>query len=40
MAAQGLESVTSATTVPIRSGKVFITDGPFVETDEQIGGLS
>jgi hypothetical protein len=39
LAAQALESVTSATTLRIRSGKVAITDGPFAETNEQIGGF-
>jgi hypothetical protein len=39
LAAQALESVSSATTVRIRSGKVLMTDGPFAETNEQIGGF-
>ena len=39
LAAQALESVTSATTVRIRNGKVSITDGPFAETHEQVGGF-
>jgi hypothetical protein len=39
LAAQALESVSSATTLRIRSGKVSITDGPFAETHEQIGGF-
>ena len=39
LAAQALESVSSATTLRIRSGKVSITDGPFAETNEQIGGF-
>ena len=39
LAAQALESVSSATTVRIRSGKVSLTDGPFAETHEQIGGF-
>lgn len=39
VAAQALESVSSATTVRLRSGKVSITDGPFAETNEQIGGF-
>jgi hypothetical protein len=39
LAAQALESVTSATTIRMRSGKVSITDGPFAETNEQIGGF-
>jgi len=39
LAAQALESVSSAMTVRIRSGKISITDGPFAETNEQIGGF-
>jgi hypothetical protein len=39
LAAQALESVTSATTIRIRNGKVSITDGPFAETHEQVGGF-
>src|SRR5262249_14792252 len=37
--AQALEPVHAATTVRIRSGKVSLTDGPFAETNEQIGGF-
>lgn len=36
----GLESVRTATTVRSRNGKVFITDGPFAETKEQLGGFT
>jgi hypothetical protein len=39
LAAQALESVTSATTIRIRSGNLSITDGPFAETNEQVGGF-
>jgi hypothetical protein len=39
LAAQALESVHAATTVRVRSGKVSVTDGPFAETNEQIGGF-
>ena len=39
VAAQALEPVSSAATVRIRSGKVSVTDGPFAETNEQIGGF-
>ena len=28
----------NATTVRVRSGQVLVTDGPFVETKEQLGG--
>jgi hypothetical protein len=39
LAAQALESVSAATMVRVRNGKVSITDGPFTETNEQIGGF-
>jgi hypothetical protein len=39
IAAQALESVQAATTVRFRGGKLSITDGPFAETTEQIGGF-
>jgi len=39
IAAQALESIQAATTVRLRNGKVSITDGPFAETNEQIGGF-
>ncbi|MCL4107891.1 UNVERIFIED_CONTAM: hypothetical protein GTU68_001208 [Idotea baltica] len=34
-----LESVASATTVAVRDGKSNVTDGPFAETKEQLGGF-
>jgi hypothetical protein len=33
-----LESVTTATSVRVRDGKALVTDGPFAETHEQLGG--
>ena len=33
-----LQSVTTATTVRVRDGKPHVTDGPFAETREQLGG--
>jgi hypothetical protein len=39
IAAQALQSVQSATTVRLRSGQATVTDGPFAETNEQIGGF-
>jgi len=33
-----LTPVASATTVRVRDGKRVVTDGPFVETKEQLGG--
>jgi len=37
--AQALEPVQAAKTVRLKSGKVSVTDGPFAETKEQIGGF-
>ena len=34
-----LESVQTATTIRVRGGKVSVTDGPFAETREQLGGF-
>jgi hypothetical protein len=39
VAAHPLEAVHSATTLRWRSGKMSVTDGPFAETHEQIGGF-
>ena len=39
LAAEALESIQSATTLRMRNGKLSITDGPFAETNEQIGGF-
>jgi hypothetical protein len=36
--ASPLESVTTAVTVRARDGQTLITDGPFAETTEQLGG--
>ena len=36
---EALESVSTATTVRVRNGKVSTTDGPFAETKEQLGGF-
>jgi hypothetical protein len=33
-----LEQSTTATTVRVRNGKTVMTDGPFAETKEQLGG--
>lgn len=33
-----LQPTTSATTVRLRDGKRLVTDGPFAETREQLGG--
>jgi hypothetical protein len=38
VAAGPLQSVTTATSVRIREGRRVVTDGPFAETREQLGG--
>jgi hypothetical protein len=35
----GLAPIATATTVRVREGKTLITDGPFAETHEQLGGF-
>ena len=37
--AEPLQSVQTASTVRVRNGKVSITDGPFAETKETLGGF-
>lgn len=37
-AGDALQPVSTATTVKVRDGKTLITDGPFAETNEQLGG--
>jgi len=39
LAAEPLEPVDTATTVRVRNGKTYITDGPFAETKEQLAGF-
>ena len=36
----GLDPEGTATTIRVRQGKTLITDGPFAETHEQLGGYS
>ena len=36
---QRLRPVSDATTVRVREGEVLVSDGPFAETKEQIGGF-
>lgn len=36
---EALESPSSATTLRWQDNKVVITDGPFIETKEQLGGI-
>ena len=37
--ARPLRSATTASTVRVRDGKLQVTDGPFAETKEQLGGF-
>jgi hypothetical protein len=39
LAGEGLEPTSSATTVRVRDGERLLTDGPFAETKEQLGGF-
>jgi hypothetical protein len=39
VAGDGLQSSTTATTLRVRDGERMLTDGPFAETKEQIGGF-
>jgi hypothetical protein len=39
IAVEQLEPVQTAMTVRVRSGKLSVTDGPFAETKEQVGGF-
>jgi hypothetical protein len=39
VAAHALQPVQAATTLRMRSGKLSMTDGPFAETKEQLGGF-
>lgn len=36
---EALQSVRTATTLRYKNGKVAVTDGPFAETKEQLGGI-
>jgi hypothetical protein len=39
IAAEALQPVKTGKTVRVRNGKASITDGPFAETKEQLGGF-
>jgi hypothetical protein len=39
LAAAPLHSIVTATSVRVRQGKRLVTDGPFAETREQLGGF-
>ncbi|HET8953372.1 MAG TPA: YciI family protein [Solirubrobacteraceae bacterium] len=38
VAGDGLQPTSTATTVRVRDGETLLTDGPFAETREQLGG--
>lgn len=38
LAASPLQPISTATSVRVRNGKRLVTDGPFAETREQLGG--
>ena len=39
VAGEGLQPTATATTVRVRDGERLLTDGPFAETKEQLGGF-
>ncbi len=39
IASEGLVSADKAAVVRVRNGKLSVTDGPFIETNEQLGGF-
>jgi hypothetical protein len=39
LAAEALQSPSTSRTVSVRRGKLSVTDGPFAETKEQLGGF-
>lgn len=39
IASEALQPVETATTIRTRNGRVAVTDGPFAETKEQLGGF-
>ena len=39
ISAEALQSVRTAATVRVRDGKLSVTDGPFAETKETLGGF-
>ena len=40
IAASPLQSVLTATTIRVRNGRLTLTDGPFAETKEVVGGFA
>ncbi|NOZ32854.1 MAG: YciI family protein [Alphaproteobacteria bacterium] len=39
VAGDALEAISTATSIRVRNGKTSLTDGPFAETKEQLGGF-
>jgi hypothetical protein len=39
LAGEALQPTRTATTVRVRDGETLVTDGPFAETKEQLGGI-
>jgi hypothetical protein len=39
VAGEALESISTATTVRVRNGRLSVSDGPFAETKEQLAGF-
>jgi hypothetical protein len=39
LAGNALRPISTATSVRVRNGKALVTDGPFAETKEQLGGF-
>ena len=39
LSGEGLQPTATATTVRVRDGETLLTDGPFAETREQLGGF-
>ena len=39
LAASPLQKTSTATSIRVREGQRFVTDGPFAETREQLGGF-
>jgi hypothetical protein len=39
LAAEPLQSIRTAATIRVRDGRMALTDGPFAETKEQLGGF-
>jgi len=39
LAGEALQPTTTATTVRVRDGRTVVSDGPFAETREQLGGF-